>query len=109
MRLVSLLTIIQATTPPAAAKLVLTKMSATAVASAPDPIASCDPPLNPNHPSQRMKTPKVVIGNEHPGNVFALPSLENFPSLAPRRIAPASDQPLLSELMLSHKIKTHFA
>ena len=38
-------------------------MSATAVASAPDPSASCDPPLNPNHPSQRMKTPKVVIGN----------------------------------------------
>ena len=45
--LVNLLMIIHATTPPAAAREVLTKISATAVASAPEPSASCDPPLNP--------------------------------------------------------------
>ena len=37
---VALLTIIQANTPPAAARFVLTNMSATAVASAPEPSAN---------------------------------------------------------------------
>ena len=85
-----MLTIIQAKTPPAAANEVLTKISATAVASAPEPSASCDPPLKPNQPSHRMNTPNVVIGNEHPGKVLTEPSLPNLPSRAPNINAPAN-------------------
>ena len=66
-----------------------TKISATAVASAPDPKANCDPPLNPNQPNHSMNTPSVVIGKEQPGRVLTVPSAENFPSLAPNNIAPA--------------------
>ena len=49
-------------TPPAAAKLVLTKIIATALASATLEIINSDPPLNPNHPNQRIKVPKVAKG-----------------------------------------------
>ena len=54
----------QAITPAPAAKLVLMYIVATAVTSSNVPIASCDPPLNPNHPSHRINTPRVARGIE---------------------------------------------
>ena len=54
----------QAITPAPAAKLVLMYIVATAVTSSNVPIANCDPPLNPNHPSHRINTPRVARGIE---------------------------------------------
>ena len=51
-----------AVTPPAPAKNVLIKIVDTAIASSAVPMASCEPPLNPNQPNQRTNTPKVTSG-----------------------------------------------
>ena len=80
-----------ATTPPQAAKFVLIKILAIAVASSTVPRASCDPPLNPNHPNHNINTPTVANGTDE----FANPGIglsdlvANLPSLGPRTIAPA--------------------
>ena len=51
-----------AITPPQAAKFVLIKILAIAVASSTVPKASCDPPLNPNQPNHKINTPIVTNG-----------------------------------------------
>ncbi len=77
-----------ATSPPAAAMLVLTKTIDTAFASSILLILSSEPPLNPNHPSQRMNVPRVARGRFAPGMALTLP-FSYFPFLAPRRRTPA--------------------
>ena len=65
----------------------------TAIASGAVPIANCEPPLNPNQPSQRMKTPRVTSGIDDAAKgliAAASPFLVNRPSLGPKIIAPAS-------------------
>ena len=83
----------QAITPAHAAKLVLMKIVATALESSKDPIASCDPPLNPNQPIQRINTPSVASGIEElaKGSIGAAsPDSLNLPNLGPSNIAPAN-------------------
>jgi hypothetical protein len=89
----NLVTIAAAITPPAPAKNVLIKIVDTAIASSAVPIASCEPPLNPNQPNQRTNTPKVTNGIEDAANGFngaGAPDLVNLPSLGPIIIAPAN-------------------
>ena len=78
-----------ATTPAAAARLVLTSTLLMATASAALPRASCEPPLNPNHPSQRISTPKVTTSTLDGGVDLTLPSLRNLPSRGPMISRPA--------------------
>ena len=61
-----------------------------AVTSAALPSASCDPPLNPNQPNQRMKTPSVTIRMFEGGVGLGVPSRRNLPSLGPTTSTPAS-------------------
>ena len=63
-----------ATTPPAAAALVLTNTSDTAFASPTLDTINSEPPLNPNQPSQRMNVPSVAKGILHPGIATTRPS-----------------------------------
>ena len=82
----------QAITPAHAAKFVLMKIVATAVESSNDPIANWEPPLNPNHPIQRINTPKVAKGIEELANGAigaASPESVNLPKRGPSNIAPA--------------------
>ena len=79
-----------ATTPAAAARLVLTNTMAMAAASSALPSASCEPPLNPNQPSHRMKVPRVASGRLAPGMGLTRPSGPYLPFRAPRMIAPVS-------------------
>ena len=44
-----------------------------------------EPPLNPNHPSQRIKTPATLKVDCGPGIAFDLPLESNLPILAPKR------------------------
>ena len=83
-------TISAAMTPPAAARFVLTSTWLIATASAALPRASCDPPLKPNQPSQRMKTPSVTTRTLEGGVARTLPSRRNLPSRGPTTITPAS-------------------
>ena len=76
--------------PPAAAALVFEKMRDTSATSPILPIASCEPPLNPNQPSQRINTPSVASAKFDPGIGITLPSLAYFPIRGPRMIAPVS-------------------
>ena len=76
--------------PPAADMLVLTKTAATALASSILEMTSCEPPLNPNQPSQRIKVPSVAIGIFAPGMALMEPSLPYLPLRAPSRRTPAS-------------------
>ena len=78
-----------AITPPAAAALVLTKTIATASALSLLAIANTDPPLKPNHPSHKIKVPKVAKGRFAPRIGFEFPSLSYLPFLGPRTITPA--------------------
>ena len=48
--------------------LVLAKIWLTATASAADPSASCDAPLNPNQPSHSTNVPSVASGRLEPGS-----------------------------------------
>ena len=76
-----------ATAPAAAAVLVLEKIRLIS-ATLPDvSIYSCDPPLKPNQPSQRINVPKVANARFEPGIGFTLPSLY-LPKRGPRMIAP---------------------
>ena len=80
---------IAASTPPQAARLVLTNITAIQVTSAAEPNLSCEPPLKPNQPSQRMNTPSVTSGILEAGVARTVPSSRNFPSLGPTKITPA--------------------
>ena len=82
--------IIAAMTPPAAAMLVLTKTSATELASPTSDIFSSEPPLKPNQPIHRIKVPKVANGMFAPGIAFALPSALYLPLRAPSTITAAN-------------------
>ena len=53
------------------------------------PIASCDPPLNPNHPNQSMNVPAVARGIEELANGTSFPPWSYLPNLGPSTIAPA--------------------
>ena len=89
----NLVTIAAAITPPAPAKNVLIKIVDTAIASLAVPIASCEPPLNPNQPNQRTNTPRVTSGIDEAANGFngaGAPDLVNLPNLGPIIIAPAN-------------------
>ena len=78
------------TTLAAAARLVFTITMLIATASTALANVSCDPPLKPNQPSQRMKTPSVTAMVLEGGVGLALPSRPNLPSLGPTTSMPAS-------------------
>ena len=67
--------------PAAAARHVVTKTNEVLAGSA----DNTEPPLNPNHPNHRIRTPAADNGIFDPGIAIALPLLSNFPFLAPRR------------------------
>ena len=46
-------------------------------------IASCDPPLKPNHPNHRIKAPRAATGIFDPGIAYTDPSAPYLPFLAP--------------------------
>src|SRR5690606_37515293 len=71
--------------PHAAARLVLMMTLPTAMESSP-PQASWDPPLKPNQPIQRIKTPKAPKAMLCPGITLALPSTY-LPILGPTILA----------------------
>src|SRR6056297_290624 len=70
--------------------LVLAKIRLTSDTSPTVPMASCEPPLKPNHPSHRMNVPSVASARFEPGMGLTLPSLPYLPRRGPRTIAPAS-------------------
>src|SRR5688572_30003437 len=65
-------------------------MVAIAAASAPVPIASCEPPLKPNQPSQRIKVPTVASGRDEPSIGCTVPPGPYLPLRGPSSSAPAS-------------------
>src|SRR6056297_1030340 len=69
--------------------LVLAKMRLTSETSPTVPMASCEPPLNPNQPSHRMNIPSVASARLDPGIGTTRPSLY-LPLRAPRMSAPDS-------------------
>ena len=77
-------------TPVAAAMLGLTKMLEMAMESSIEPSASCEPPLKPNQPSHRIKTPSVASGKDEPRMVLIWPFGPYLPRLGPSARAPAS-------------------
>ena len=79
-----------AITPAAAARFVLTSTCPIVTTAFAVPSSSTEPPLNPNHPSHRMNTPRVTTRIFDGGVGLALPSLRNLPSLGPSTITPAS-------------------
>ena len=79
-----------AITPAAPAKLVLTSTWLIASTSAALPRASCDPPLKPNQPNQRINTPSVTTGTLDGGVLVTLPSSRNLLCRGPTMSAPAS-------------------
>ena len=76
--------------PPAAAALVLRKTIATELALAISPNFKTEPPLNPNHPIQRINVPKVASGRLAPGIAMISPFLPYLPLRAPSNRTPAS-------------------
>ena len=77
-------------TPAAAARFVLTSTMLMDTASTALARASWDPPLKPNQPNHRMKTPSVTTTVFEGGVGLALPSRPNLPSLGPTTSIPAS-------------------
>ena len=70
--------------PAAAAKLVLTKIRTISLEA-----AVVEPGLKPNHPNQRMNTPRAAKGRLCPGMALILPSLVYLPIRGPKTMAPA--------------------
>ena len=69
-------------TPPAdAAKHVVTSVNEVNSGSA----DKTEPPINPNYPNHRIKTPAADRGIFDPGMAFGEPSELNFPILDPRK------------------------
>ena len=83
-------TAIAAMTPAAPARLVLTSTWLIASTSAALPMASWEPPLKPNQPNQRMKTPRVTTGMLDGGVLVTVPSFRNLLYRGPTISAPAS-------------------
>ena len=54
------------------------------------PSANCEPPLKPNQPNQRMKTPRVTTRMFEGGVGRTLPSRPNLPRRGPMTTRPAS-------------------
>ena len=77
-------------TPAAAARLVFTRTMLIDTASAALANANCDPPLNPNQPNHKMKTPSVTSSMFEGGVGLTVPSRRNLPSLGPTTSMPAS-------------------
>ena len=73
--------IADATPPAAAAKHVVTKVNDVNAGSA----DNTEPPLNPNHPNQRINTPAAASGRLCPGIALEVPSESNFPIRAPSK------------------------
>ena len=65
--------------PPAAARLVFMKTTATALAQSTEAVASTEPPLKPNQPNHRIKVPNVRKGKLAPGIAFTSPFGPYFP------------------------------
>src|SRR3546814_9976297 len=63
---------------------------AMAAASSAEPSASCEAPLKPNQPSQRIKVPRVASGKLAPGIGWTLPLGPYLPLRGPRMMAPVS-------------------
>src|SRR3546814_17456492 len=61
---------------------------AMATASSAEPSASCEAPLKPTQPSQRMKVPSVASGRLAPGIGCTAPSGPYLPLRGPRISAP---------------------
>ena len=73
---------IPAPTPPAAAaRQVVTKVNDVNSGSA----DKTEPPLNPNHPNQRINTPAAARGMLCPGIALGFPFESNLPIRAPKR------------------------
>ena len=89
-------TITAASSPLAAARLVLAKTLLITTASTGVARANCEPPLNPNQPSHRIKTPRVTTSTLEGGVAFTLPSGRNLPRRGPTtsRAASAADPPV---------------
>ena len=79
-----------ATHPAPAARLVLTITLLIVTASTEPLSTSIEPPLNPNQPNHRIKTPRVTSGTFEGGVDLTLPSSRNLPRRAPTTITPAS-------------------
>ena len=77
-----------ATPPAAAARLVVRNTWLMAMRFTSPEAASCEPGLNPNHPSQRMNTPRAAMVRLCPGMARLLPSLPYLPMRGPNAIAP---------------------
>src|SRR6056300_203302 len=78
-----------ASAPPAAAAFVFDKMREISATSPTDPMANCEPPLNPNQPIHRINVPNVASVRLEPGIGITRPSFEYLPMRGPRMIAPA--------------------
>jgi hypothetical protein len=74
---------LEVTTPAAAARLVVTAIWAMRP-------GSDVPGLKPNHPSQRIKPPRVTMAMLWPGIGFIFPEESYFPIRGPRTMIPAS-------------------
>ena len=83
-------TITAAIRPAAPARLVLARTLLMITASAGVDSASCEPALNPNQPSQRIKTPRVTTSTLDGGVAFTLPSDRNLPRRGPTTSSAAS-------------------
>src|SRR6056300_1118245 len=79
-----------ATAPPAAAAFVFEKMREISATSPTDPMANCDPPLNPNQPIHRINVPKVASVRFEPGIGTTRPPLAYLPIRGPKISAPVS-------------------
>ena len=69
------------TPPAAAAKQVVTNVSEVSVGSA----ERTEPPLNPNQPNHKIKTPAEAKGILCPSKACGFPFESNFPIRAPRK------------------------
>ena len=76
--------------PAAPPRFVLTSTLLIETASATLPSANTEPPLNPNQPNHRMKTPRVTVGMLDGGVARTVPSLRNLPRRGPTTRRPAS-------------------
>ena len=79
-----------ATSPPQAARLVLTNTRATAFASSMLESLSSEPPLKPNQPNHSTNMPRVASGMLQPGMALMPPSGSYLPARGPTIRTPAS-------------------
>ena len=79
------------TTAPAASVLAAAAMAVLSATTITTPsAASSEPALNPNQPSHRMNTPRIVIGMEWPGIGRGMRPGPYLPRRGPRNMAPMS-------------------